>query len=372
MKNPYINKSKKNKKCMDYHIILDTTNLFTENLKLLDFNNPTKDFFEFINKSGHSKNIFVYVPELVKMEIIEQNCKFFDETKVAIQSNLKKIHNEVDEVLVDLKKLNEYAFRARIIKKFTENLSKYKLQEIPIPNIDTKQILNRLFTGLSPFQITKGKENGFKDTILWLSILDWAKDVTGEIIFISNNTNDFDEKTKGEFKSKLKKELILYKDYDSAKGYLDKILKLQLNYEAEDNNLKNIIKKNIGEIIIYLINGHSSHWEIYSQEKQPYEKFDSINLFSLIKITQKPLIVDLIIKLTGYYRSKKEDYYSGGICQAQPHFAYNPLPHSFIPIIKEFESEELEINAKVEINITTETIKIIKLFLTPKTGYILL
>jgi hypothetical protein len=66
------------------------------------------------------------------------------------------------------------------------------INSINFENISQTVVVNRALKSIKPFT---GQEKGYRDTLIWLSFLEYLKEkeIKGEVIFITNNKSDFFE-----------------------------------------------------------------------------------------------------------------------------------------------------------------------------------
>ncbi len=108
----------------------------------------------------------------------------------------------------------------------------------------------RSLNRVKPFS-DKG-DKGFKDTLIWLSILDDAK-VNKNInyIFCSQNTNDFEQGyLSEEFKLISKSKFIYLTSISELKEYLDGEVKLNLKLKENNEKIEQELKQRIGDIMV--------------------------------------------------------------------------------------------------------------------------
>jgi predicted nucleic acid-binding protein len=175
-------------------IILDT------NIILTDFFLKSKSFkvlFDYLAKT----NSDLLIPEIVFKETIHK----YEEKLISELSNYDNTVNKLNSLLDDTvfkkvnidisKKVSKYSNFLKNVKKPSYDSSK----EIIVKYKDSflEETIRRAIYRLKPCS-NKGQE--FRDTILWLTIIDYLKSIYKDdrkIIFISNNFKEFaDSETK--------------------------------------------------------------------------------------------------------------------------------------------------------------------------------
>ena len=157
--------------------------------------------FNFINNESHdlviSKLVIEEIENIRKREInstIEKIEKEFDFLN-------KRLKNNISLSIQDM--VNEPYSMEEVLKK-----SVYWLDLVDYNSVPQDEVVKRALHNIRPFQ---EEEKGYRDTLIWLSLLNYIKEKNSddEIIFISSNKNDFYDKNKKEtvFHSDLLKDL---------------------------------------------------------------------------------------------------------------------------------------------------------------------
>lgn len=230
-----------------YKIIFDTNIIMQSGLgNDALFNNNLKDINEFIIDNSINKRVLLAITETVKDERIFQINFQID--------NYIKQTNEINNFTKKIGLRKKISLSRVLMKKnakqdFIKYLSELKIQVIKNPKID-KNILFRSTSRIKPFS-DKG-DKGFRDTLIWLSILNDAKNnEKTNYIFCSNNTTDFDDATLSEEFSKYSNAQFIYvKNLDELKVYLDKEIKLNLKLKERNEKISQEIKQRIGDVMV--------------------------------------------------------------------------------------------------------------------------
>lgn len=146
--------------------------------------------------------------ELVVKEVENIRSRELEESLSEIERLVKKMDK------LNLKKLNfDSASLGVDAYDLLETLSDKvdSVNSINYENISQSVAVNRALKSIKPFT---GQEKGYRDTLIWLSFLEYlkGKDIKDEVIFITNNKSDFfDIKNKViEFHPELQKDIEEY------------------------------------------------------------------------------------------------------------------------------------------------------------------
>lgn len=194
-------------------IVIDTNILF-KNFRL---NNISSQLV--LNHLDQTQHTFC-IPEVVYLETIN---KFKEELRneiVKTRKGLQSIHKLTD-VWHQIRD-SDFANVDKAVKDYenylielAQRFNRIKLNFPLIPNIKHEEIVNRAIKKEKPFS-ESGR--GYRDTLIWINILELATSSGEKIAFISENINDFaDKKNEKSFHSDLIKEL-------SDKQLQDKVL----------------------------------------------------------------------------------------------------------------------------------------------------
>lgn len=161
-------------------IYLDT-NIFYKNWF---FESPHfKYLFHFINNEGHSLLISRLVIQEVENIRNREVKSSLEEIQKSIQNLNKRLIRNVDfddEIVNN----QEYDF-----EKLLNNHVDY-FDVLEYRSVQQEEVVQKALYHLKPFQ---EDEKGYRDTLIWLSLLEFVKqkDIKEEVIFISSNKNDF-------------------------------------------------------------------------------------------------------------------------------------------------------------------------------------
>ena len=233
---------------MKYKIVFDSNFLWHDNEDRLAhlFNSTIVDLKKFITENKISGDISLFVPQMV-----------FDERLSQMLANIGKVINDIDSSFKNLEvfsvkkpargyKTKDYgSFLTKEAKKFLES---NVISVLKTPKIDQKVLIKRAISTVKPFNRI---DKGFKDTVIWLTILDDAKKSsdTTYILCTSDKTGFHDDVLKKEMKSH-KNDLVVVTSTQQIKEFFDKELHLELELKQKHADIKNEILKKIGTVMV--------------------------------------------------------------------------------------------------------------------------
>ncbi|BCW12847.1 hypothetical protein NtRootA2_41290 (plasmid) [Arthrobacter sp. NtRootA2] len=154
------------------------------------YDTPLLDRAEWISLTGHRKDwqVSVLIPEVVRMETVTVVTRKWAEQ----QANLDKIR------VAELGLQKEQQALSRNIQTHIDGyedllvarLAELGIEVAPTPAVSHLEVAERASKEVAPY--TKGKKDGYRDTLIWLTVLDVAaKKSDHEVWFVSNNDQDF-------------------------------------------------------------------------------------------------------------------------------------------------------------------------------------
>ncbi len=178
------------------YIFLDT-NIFYNNWHLKNAN------FKFLFNYIENTNSVLLMSDLVCEEVENIRNRELESIVTILKQEVKK-SNKLNSSLIefDFNKLNEekYDFKSLISEHA------YTVKFIPYGSIQQKAVVERALKKTRPFQ---EEEKGYRDTLIWLSFILFLseKDIKNEVVFITNNKNDFYNKANTDFHDDLKSDI---------------------------------------------------------------------------------------------------------------------------------------------------------------------
>ena len=186
---------------ISYYLIFDTNVLFQEydkkaNFTAFSFNATYQNVIDMINQLDIYNQVVLAIPSVVWHEMEKQIIEKHDESLLKYKTAIsKRIFPEYTVHENSVINYPEY-IKAKIVE-YKSSLSNEvnKVIELPIAsNRRFDSIVNRAFSKLPPFEgKDKKSDKGFKDALLWESILEFAlKNPNSKIIYYSKD-NAFGE-----------------------------------------------------------------------------------------------------------------------------------------------------------------------------------
>ncbi len=252
---------------MSYYLIFDTNVLFQSYEKKADFtsfsfNATYENVIDMINQLDIYNQVVLAIPSVVWNEMEKQIIEKHDELLFAYKKTItKKLFPEYSIHENAVTNYPEY-IRAKIATYKTELSNDFnKVVELPIAsNSRFDSIVNRAFNKLPPFEgKDKKSDKGFKDALLWESILEFASNHSNSKIIYYSKDNAFGKFLLKEFaESDADSSLYICKNETEVKNQLETWAKEIDKYsyqpiEGFDENKEIIDWLNSGDFIIQII-----------------------------------------------------------------------------------------------------------------------
>lgn len=233
-----------------YKIIFDTNIIWLNDEDKISklFNSSINESVKFIKDNSLSKNITIAIPEVVLQERIEQ-------TLCQIKEVVKKIENGINALSGFGIKISEKNYKKNFKKKILENLDKIlnksEIEILKTPKFNQRKLIERSLKKIKPFNGDGDK--GFKDTLLWLTVIDDVKKCKDiNYILCTNNIIDFNiEELSTEFKNLGKGDFNIVGNLKDLKQFLDKELDLKLELKELYKQIDNEVKLKIGDLMVH-------------------------------------------------------------------------------------------------------------------------
>ena len=194
------------------------------------------------------KGYSVYVPEIAVQERIAQACLRKKANYEKLDSIRKDVQSFASITITKQYEEVEAAIRMKIQREYSEifgsNIIPLKVDEDVF-----QQIINRAYMKVPPFIVGKS-DKGFKDSLMWVSILEYF--ITAEeqeVLFLSNDNGFLEQKGRlaEEFKSKTGKKITIMEN-----KYYDQVVRDQAEQvvceDAEDTGDTDGNTLDIGEL----------------------------------------------------------------------------------------------------------------------------
>lgn len=247
-------------------IYIDTNIIRTEQSWEKDFSvlNPKGDFQKLLDLAELNSlkdKVNIGIPETVLAEFFKSKKENFSNSFSSFKNKIP-LFKKMDCFDLDSVKLPEDDFdyqeyMRKVINQLNNDMNSIKLIDI---NWDkSKEILQTIYdkaiNNEKPFEKNKGKgkDKGFKDNIIWETIIPHAKDNNYDNHFLlSENTNDFSSELEIEFEKRIDKTIKIVSTYDQIESELNLIYSLMdmdiaLKKHIEDKYFISILEDFISE-----------------------------------------------------------------------------------------------------------------------------
>lgn len=196
-----------------------------------EFNSEFGDIKEVIELNNFQEKIVLAIPKLVIEEMKVLKLYFYSTESSKINSTYVPFSTLPKSTLNIPKKSPDYeGFLDNLVKEYLQKVS-VEIIEYP-PNNCFLNIINRAISRKKPFFITgEHKDYGFKDVVIWESVLNYEKIDDFNKVIIMTRDNGFDESCVEEFNMKHRKYMFVFNNSKEA------LLELSKDYGMilEDN-----------------------------------------------------------------------------------------------------------------------------------------
>lgn len=133
----------------------------------------------------------IIVPEVVVRELDGHIAAEFSKIENAISH-----FNQETKYAADVTPLGEQE-RRRLTATLRQNLMEIGAEIVEIPPISHEEVIDRIYNKKAPFgKDNKYKESGYKDFLIWRTVLHLARASSGQEVVLITNDKDFREGTK--------------------------------------------------------------------------------------------------------------------------------------------------------------------------------
>ena len=251
-----------------YIIILDTNvlgsykddSLIITNFKYLSIcKNIFIGLINFLKDSILTQNISIAIPKIVIEELRFQQERTFNSQIESLKENFVKF-KELSNFKLEIP--DHYDYKTHLTEKTEAFIGKYAIEVINYPPNDVlPKLIKKVLNKEKPFyKKKKQKDSGFKDALIWESIIDYAKKrPETNFIFFTKDTDFNDSILLEEFKKITEKELKIMNSLAEVKTLLDETYQLHLDFrlikilfdESFRESLYKVLKNHFFEIQTY-------------------------------------------------------------------------------------------------------------------------
>ncbi|MDD5696575.1 MAG: PIN domain-containing protein [Candidatus Pacebacteria bacterium] len=355
-----------------YIIIFDANILFpSEGYDLSKiFNSHINDVANFI-KDNNITDVFLAIPQIVIDERLIGNIKKIRECYDAINSNNRKLNCFKK---TKTKKFNLATYKQKLNKGAKKLIRDCNIKIIPTVEIDQKILLKRALNKVAPFLPLNKSDKGFKDTVMWISILNYVKENKEYKYILMTNDGAFSkdgafDKCKEEFETySSDSEFLIKTTIDDLKVFLDEKFLLELDLKKTYQEIKENILSRYGTLTMkikkYFENKTSYYPPILrvsdmitvnAETNLNTKSFDlkNIEVNKISKRSDDIFIIDLNVEFKETPTDNMNRY--GGVV-AEPSIDYLGYPFGG------FRNDELKYNVILQYNKKTNDINIDSVF----------
>ena len=244
-KRKYVN-NRKQENIMKYRVYLDTNKLYTDKNESFKevFNSNIPRLRKFLDENK-AQNVELLLPEIVFKERIQQKLEDIGFSIESANNNIKKLA----EVGHKTKKISSRKnYKKLLNNEASEFLKKNKVILSPVPKIESDVLIERALQKIRPF---KNSDTGFKDTLIFLTIVnDAIKNPDDVYILCTNNTGDFNDNVKKQFNERTGRELIIVNEIIELQQKLDELIPLMQKLKELYSQIEEDIKKRTGTLTV--------------------------------------------------------------------------------------------------------------------------
>lgn len=262
---------------------------------------------DIVSKVINNNYYFPYIPQLVIYEYKKKFAREFKSNTKGIMNKFKpyieyKDKKNIDDILqdiqCDIQSNLELLFETRIIK-YDESSNTFK------------SIINRALEKIPPFSDDNEKaksDKGFKDTIIWLSVIEYFKNqgennvifISDDKVFVNNSilVNEFKSHTNKNITIKTNEEflkMIAYENNKRAENIALKNNDLDFEHDVEINNISDEELARLREYIEHII------YEVCFISTG--YNFEMDNTFTLISKIDASYVKNMLINLENNYKN---------------------------------------------------------------------
>lgn len=200
-------------------IVLDTNTLFIPDSVKFDTFEMSNSFQELIDIASSKElrdDITILIPEITIRELCKQRCEKYNEAKEKIYNEAKKFGELIN---VNFSKLGG-PLDSYFENQITECLGKFRcVERMPIcEDKFFKKIVERSLNKDAPFEGAKGcSDKGFKDAVIYYSLVEFAQTHFGEFILITKDKRLKETSLKINFREETRKELKTFSEISHVK-----------------------------------------------------------------------------------------------------------------------------------------------------------
>lgn len=250
---------------MTYKIVFDSNFLWKDDRKHLDriFNSRLIELKKFINDNKIEEEIQFCIPELVFKERLAQTLLDINQITQKIETSFEELGSFGIKKPNSKYKNNKY--EEYLTKGAFQFMKENGINLLKIPKIKQEYLVERAVKYQKPFN---RPDRGFKDTIIWLTLLEDAKKTKdATYVFCTKDDSAFNDES---FKTEMglhKNKFYTATDTENIKVFFDNELKLNLKLREKYAQIENEIMNKVGSLIVEINRSYKprkNHFAAYS------------------------------------------------------------------------------------------------------------
>ena len=165
------------------HIVLDA------NILIADFRLKGSKFRILLDSLDKIGNVLC-IPEVAFDETVYKFKKHLEDANRKMSNGIADVSHLLGrELSVPLLKSEDIEIETKEYREWLEiELGSYHAKILPYPKVKHKNVVARLLANKRPF---KENELGYRDYLIWETVLEFSGSCDDNISFVSNNTKDF-------------------------------------------------------------------------------------------------------------------------------------------------------------------------------------
>lgn len=227
---------------MNYVIVVDSNILFmnykNNNFNEFDFNCILKNTIDIIKSLNLENHIRIVLPEVVWLELKQQRKEKYHD----IYNKLKDISQRyiLPNVSIELTDINNDDRLDKIADRVMQRYVDEKKFSYDMPIVINKDsIVMRAIRKRPPFEGIDGKsDKGFKDALLWESIINFKQTHTDEKIILYCNDKMFNNDLKEEYRVLFNESLQIVSNEGQLRDYISNLVEKPDNVSFNDETSK--------------------------------------------------------------------------------------------------------------------------------------
>lgn len=210
-----------------------------------------------------SEKVKIILPEMVIKELEKQKIDQYFEKKNDLLGKIKS--NQFPDMQINITMVDEFDYKKYISEIINQVFKKnfYLERVMPFPKYSNR-LIERAINKRQPFEgVNANSDKGFKDAVIWESILEYKEIHPQDNIILYSQDNRFGDELISEYKEKFDDDILIFKNENDLLTYLKAMSDVDnvdiddlINKYLEINDyLKNNIEKIVEMCTSHLLDG---------------------------------------------------------------------------------------------------------------------